>query len=438
MSEHRPLGFWRCWGIVVGGAIGSAVFIMPAVLAPYGSLGTISLAAATGGAMSIALTIGYMARRVTSSGGPYAYSHAAFGDLPGFLTAWAFWVSCWVSVPAIGLGFAAYAGRFVPALASPRASGATALVAVWTAVAINCAGVRESGIVSLATSVLKLLPIIAISFLGVALLPLEWPAAPASEGAPLMVMASAFALAFWNFIGIEAGAVAGDHVVRPERTIPRALIAGTATVGSVYLLINVVSLNALPPELLAASSAPLADVARQFLGDPGAMLITIGALVSTAGCLNVSVLETGQIAAAAARDGLFPAAFARRSSNGSPAWSYVLTGLLGSMLLIFSLSDTLVGAWTFIALMATLAMIIPYAAAALACIAFQRREARVTVRETGAAVVGLVTCSWIAASSGWAVIGWTVVLLAAGLPVYAVMRRRISPADARIPPKAWE
>jgi APA family basic amino acid/polyamine antiporter len=436
MSEHRSLGFWRTWGIVVGGAIGSAVFIMPAVLAPYGDLGTISLAAATAGAMSVALTMGYMARRVTSSGGPYAYSHAAFGRLPGFLTAWAFWVSCWVSVPAVALGFAAYAGRFVPALASPRASGATALIAVWTTVAINCAGVRESGIVSLVTSVLKLLPIVAISLLGIALLPLEWPAAPATEGAPVMIMASAFALAFWNFIGIEAGAVAGDHVVSPSRTIPRALIAGTATVGGVYLLINIVSLNALAPDVLAASSAPLADVARQFLGEAGALLITAGALVSTAGCLNVSVLETGQIAAAASRDGLFPKAFTRRSSNGSPAWSYVLTGLLGSTLLIFSLSDTLVGAWTFIALMATLAMIVPYAAAALASIAFQRRERKVTVREMSAAVVCLVTCGWIAASSGWEVIGWTAVLLLTGLPVYALMRENVSPAAVPSPPTA--
>jgi APA family basic amino acid/polyamine antiporter len=424
MNEQRSLGFWRCWGIVVGGAIGSAVFMMPAVLAPYGHLGTISLAAATAGALSVALTIGYMARRVTQSGGPYAYSRAAFGDLPGFLTAWAFWVSCWVAVPAVALGFAAYAGSFFPGLATPRASGATALVAVWITVAINCAGVRESGIVSLATSVLKLLPILAISLLGVALIPLDWPAASAAEGAPLMIMASAFALAFWNFIGIEAGAVAGDHVVNPARTIPRALVAGTATVGGVYLLINIVSLNALPADVLAASSAPLADVARQFLGGTGAMLITVGALVSTAGCLNVSVLETGQIAAAASRDGLFPAAFARRSSNGSPVWSYVLTGLLGSILLIFSLSDTLVGAWTFIALMATLAMILPYAAAALASIAFQKREGKMRLRETSAAVMCVITCGWIAASSGGVVIGWTAALLVAGLPVYAVMRRR--------------
>jgi APA family basic amino acid/polyamine antiporter len=398
------------------------------VLAPYGHLGTISLAAAAAGALSVALTMGHVARRVTGSGGPYAYSRAAFGDLPGFLTAWAFWVSCWVSLPAVALGFAAYMGGFFPALSGPRAGAATALVALWTAVAINCAGVRESGIVSLATSVLKLVPIVAVSGLGVVLNPLDWPPAPAGSGSPALIVASAYALAFWNFVGIEAGAVAGDNVVNPARTIPRALVAGAATGGVLYLSINVVSLNTIAPAVLAQSSTPLADVARQLIGDAGGLLITLGAVVSAAGCLNVSVLETGQIAAAASRDGLFPAVFTRASESGAPVLSYVLAGLLASALLILSVSDTLVAAWTFIALMATLAIMIPYAATALASIAFQRRERRMAVGEMSAAGASLITCGWIAASSGWRVIGWTSLLLALGLPVYAWMRRRVGAA----------
>lgn len=121
MSERRSLGFWRCWGLVVGGAIGSSVFMMPAVLAPYGYLGLLSLATATVGAMALGLTMGHMARRVTVSGGPYAYAQAAFGDLPGFLVAWGFWISYWVSMIAISIGFAAYAGTFVPAIAASPA-----------------------------------------------------------------------------------------------------------------------------------------------------------------------------------------------------------------------------------------------------------------------------------------------------------------------------
>jgi APA family basic amino acid/polyamine antiporter len=436
----RSLGFWRCWGLVVGGAIGTSVFMMPTVLAPYGYLGSLSLVAATAGAMGVALTMGHVARHVTVTGGPYAYTHAAFGGLPGFLVAWSFWISYWVALPAVALGFSAYAGTLVPAIAaSPRLSAVTALAAIWATVAINCAGIRESGIVSLATSVLKITPIILLCMLGVAMVAPAWPPAPTAQGSPLMMFASVYALAFWNFVGIEAATIAADNVVDPARTIPRALVVGTATVGLIYLLVNLVSINVLGASALAASSAPLADVGRRLLGEPGAVLVALGALVSTAGCLNVSTLGTGQIAMAAARDQLFPSVFAQLSARHTPAISYVLAGCLSSTLLLFSFSDSLVGAWTFISLLATLTIVAPYAASALASIAFQRREGATTATGMGAAVVALVTCVWIIASSGVAVLAWGLVLLAAGLPVYGWLRlrgERINPGAGPSQPTA--
>lgn len=139
----KALGFWQCWSLVVGGAIGSAVFMMPAVMAPYGSIGLLGLAAATGGALSIALMLGHLARRVTVSGGCYAYTRAAFGDFSAFLIAWGFWISMWVSCAAIALAFAAYVGALVPAMAaSPGLTAAAGLTVIWVTVAVNCAGVR--------------------------------------------------------------------------------------------------------------------------------------------------------------------------------------------------------------------------------------------------------------------------------------------------------
>jgi APA family basic amino acid/polyamine antiporter len=431
----RSLGFWRCWGLVVGGAIGSAVFMMPAVLAPYGYMGLISLAVATVGAMSVALTIGHMARRVTVSGGCYAYARAAFGDLPGFLTAWAFWISYWVSLPAIAIGFAAYAGSFVPAIAaSARLSAATALIMLWTTVAINSAGVRESGIVSLATSILKLMPIALVCLGGVWAAVPDWPPAPTVPGSPLMIFGSVFALAFWNFVGIEAASVAADNVVDPATTIPRALVAGTATVGAVYLFVVIVSLNTIAPETLALSSTPLADVGRSFLGRLGGLLISMGALVSTAGCLNVGTLGTGQIAMAAARDGLFPGIFARLTSRATPLLSYAVAGVLASALLLFSFSDSLVGAWTFVSLLATLTSVVPYSASALASLAFQRRERTILPIELAAAVAALGTCIWIVISAGVPAVAWGGVLIAAGLPVYRLMHPPLFSSTARLQP----
>lgn len=218
-----------------------------------------------------------------------------------------------------------------------------------------------------------------------------------------------------------------------------AVYLGTATVGAVYILTSLVSLNVLAPEVLAASSSPLTAVGRQLLGDAGGILISLGALVSTAGCLNVNMLGTGQIAMAAARDGLFPGVFARLSARHTPAVSYSLAGILASVLLIFSFTESLVGAWTFVSLLATLTGVPAFAMAALASIAYQRRENAVTAGESIPAVATLVTCVWIVASSGIAVALWGLVLLVAGLPVYRLMKIRtetVNRAGGPIPPTA--
>ena len=82
----------------MGSTIGSAIFMMPAVLAPYGGLGLVSWAVAGLGALFVALMFANLSRRVTVVGGPYAYARAGFGDFAGFLIAWSYWITLWSAV----------------------------------------------------------------------------------------------------------------------------------------------------------------------------------------------------------------------------------------------------------------------------------------------------------------------------------------------------
>ena len=115
-STTKPLGFWSCWSLVVGCMIGSGVFMLPTLLAPYGLLSFGGWIVAGTGSIALALVFGRLASRTTCNGGPYAYARQAFGDFTGFLMAWVYWLSFWIGIPVVAIAFVGYLGVFVPAL----------------------------------------------------------------------------------------------------------------------------------------------------------------------------------------------------------------------------------------------------------------------------------------------------------------------------------
>ena len=92
-SSGKEIGFWRGWSIAVGCAIGSGVFMMPTLLAPYGMLGLAGWLTAGAGTLLVALSLSRLVKRVPKLGGPYAYVQAGLGDFAGFLIAWTYWIA---------------------------------------------------------------------------------------------------------------------------------------------------------------------------------------------------------------------------------------------------------------------------------------------------------------------------------------------------------
>jgi basic amino acid/polyamine antiporter, APA family len=428
-TTKRSLGPWRSWALVVGGAIGSAVFMMPAILVPFGTIGLLSLAAGGIGALFVALTLGHLARRVTTAGGPYAYARAAFGDFGGFLVAWCFWISMWTACAGMAIGFAAYLGALVPAVAaSPALSVGAALAITWLVVATNVAGVRESGIFGLVTTLLKLLPLVLVGSVGLwfveaATLP---PLNPGTGGAAYL-FASAFALTFWNYVGIESATVPAEDVVEPDKTVPRALVLGTLTVMFVYTLVAFVAMGIVPAAELEVSEAPLAEAGTRIAGYWGGLFVTAGAVVSIGGCLNVSVLCAGQSAMAAARDRVFPAVFGRLGRRGTPAASYIAVGMLVSVMVLVNYTRGMVAAYTFIVMVSTLTIVVPYAFSAMAALLLDvhDREADRGRRawEAFTASVAFLVSLWVMATAGQEPVYWVFLFLIGGIPVYVVVTR---------------
>jgi len=361
---------------VVGGTIGSGIFMLPALLAPYGLLGLAGWLIAGAGALVLSLMLADLSKTLPVIGGPYAYARAGMGDFIGFWIGWGYWIALWAATAAIAVACVGYLSFFFPILNdSAAASAAMTLALIWSLIAINSRSVAASGGVQLLTTLLKILPLLLVGLLGLAGGDFDQlPPVNPSDGHYLAVIATSVTLVMWAFVGIEGGTVPADNMRDPERLIPRILIAGTLTVLTVYVIAYLGVILLLPAETLAASSAPFADASVASLGKAGAGIIAAGAIMATAGALNAQILLSGQLVRAIALDGLFPGNLDRLNSGGTPARAMVVSGIFASILVLTNYYKGLVEAFNMMILLSTLTTLIPLAFAAITALILFRGQ----------------------------------------------------------------
>ena len=416
--------------------VGSGVFLLPAALGAYGGVSLLGWLFTSLGAAVCALTFARLARLIPRAGGPYAYTRAAFGEFPAFLVAWGYWLSICAGNAAIAVAMVGYLGFFWPALATSPALGAfAALAAVWLLTAVNARSVRGAGGVQLVTTLLKLLPLFAVGTIGLAFAHWEnFTPFNVSGRSTLGAVSATAALTLWAFLGLESATIPANEIERPERTIPRATLLGTAVAAVVYILGTVGVMGALPPATLAHSTAPFADAAGRMWGPWAAWAVAAGAAVSCFGALNGWILLQGQLPLAAAVDGLLPRVFARVSPRGTPVAGLVISSVLVTLVVATNYTKGLVDEFTFIILLATLTTLVPYLFSTLALVwqeAVSRQPSAVSAAagkwRAGAALVPVLAFGyalWAIVGTGAEAVFWGCVLLLAGVPVYAGLRRR--------------
>jgi APA family basic amino acid/polyamine antiporter len=422
VKEERQLGIWSCAALVVGNMIGSGIFLLPASLAAFGTVSLLGWGFTAAGSIFVALVFARLASIVPKAGGPYAYTREAFGDFAGFWIAWGYWVALWSGNGAIAIAFASYLSVFFPWIAQNRwSTGVIAAAAVWTLTAVNCSGIRRAGELQVVTTILKLAPLVLLATVGLFFIDSDNLTPFNASGKPLFSAVSAVAaLTLWSFLGLESATVPAGNVKDPEKTIPRATVVGTIVTAVVYVLSTVTVMGALPRESLATSGAPFADAARAMWGDWAYYLVGFGAVISCFGALNGWMLLAGQVPMAAARDGLFPRAFARLNNRGVPAFAMIFAAILISILLIFNYSGTsgLVEIFSFIILLATLSSLVPYAFCSLAPLLLQRSR-----RGWLLCAIAFAYSVWAAWGSGAETVLYGFILFLLGIPAYVLLRR---------------
>lgn len=431
----RGLGLVATIALVAGNIVGSGIYTTPASLAETaGPLSLVGWLIVALGFLCLSAVYGDLASAYPVAGGLQIYTQRAFGRLVGLETAFLYWVSCVTGGAAFVTVFVGYLRVFLPNLESSLASFLVAQALLWTMMGINILGVRVGAAVQVVTTVLKILPLLVLA---VALLPAAsvsnlQPFAPKGFGA----LFPALSMIAWVFLGAETVTVPAEEIRDARRTIRKAAYAGFLLATAVYILVAGALGLAFPSHVIAGTTSPLALAARGTLGPSGEALVTIGALVSTAGILNGWLLITGRLPFAASRAGIAPRWLGGLHPRfGTPVAGLVVSTLPASILVLLYFNRTLLQAYNVVTLASTATALIAIGTACVAYMVLMRREPeRFTdaARRRGPAVatIGLLIAAVMVAGSGWKVLGLTALVMALPLPFYVLRRHRAQDTTA--------
>ncbi|NQZ09558.1 MAG: amino acid permease, partial [Algicola sp.] len=262
MSDNkRALGFWTATSLVTGNMIGSGIFLLPASLALFGGISLWGWLISACGSLALAFVFANLARTIKGSGGPYVYIQHGLGDMPGFLMAWGYWLSIIAANAAIAIALVSYLSVFIPSLKEQGI--VTALVTlgfIWALAAVNIRGIKQAGQVQLTTTLLKIIPLVAISVVGLFYIePAHFEPWNLSSESSFSAVSATAALTMWAFLGMESATIAAGEVKDPQKNVPRAAMLGTLLAAAIYIPGCIVVMGLIDPATLAQSSAPFAD-----------------------------------------------------------------------------------------------------------------------------------------------------------------------------------
>jgi len=433
----RRIGTFSATMLVIGGIVGSGIFLNPAIVARrVGTTDLTVLAWVLGGVIALlgAFCYAELGAQRPQAGGGYVYVRDAFGRLPAFLYGWALLlVIATGAEAAVAVTFARYTAALLAL--PPRADVPIAVTAIVALSVVNVLGVRFGAWTQNVFTLLKLAAIAVVIVAGLLIAkaapapgafagPFAALTPPVGLGATVVAIGAALVPVMFASGGWQQTNFVAEEMIEPEKSLPRALVLGTSIVVVVYVLANLAYTRALTTPGLAASAAPAADVLGAALGSRGRAAVSFGIACSTFGFLNLVILVTPRVYQAMAADGAFFPALARLHPRyRTPAAAIALQGVWATVLALSGtyeqLNDYVVfGDWIFFGL------------CGVAVFVFRRREGaparfRVPLWPLTPALFVLaalyVMISSVGANPRNAAIGTA--LLLAGVPAYLWWRR---------------
>ena len=422
--------------LTVGSMVAGGIFNLPSNIAVSAAPGPVLIgwSITAVGMYCLAYVFRYLAeKRPDLDAGVYAYAKELLGPLPGFFSAWGYWVSAWLGNLAYFVLLFGTLGALVPAFGNGVTwpSIFAASIVLWILHFLILRGVKTAAVVNTIATVAKMVPIVVFIVLAIIgfkfdLFVSDFWGTKDDIGSTVTQISNMMLVTVWVFIGIEGASVYSGRA-KDRRDVGRATIGGFFIVLALLVLVNMLSYGAMQRAEIAGLANPsLAGMMAHYIGTPGTVLVSAGLVVSLLGALLAWQLLCAEIMQVAGADGTMPAALGRLNNHDSPANAMWATSICMQVAL---LGTGLLGgeAYLKLILIATSMILIPYLFSAMfgSSVAFRDSGAKHTANLVPA-VVATVYSVWLLYAAGPAYLLLSTLLYAPGLIVHIINRRQLN------------
>ncbi|AZF07030.1 MULTISPECIES: arginine-ornithine antiporter [unclassified Pseudomonas] len=426
--------------LVVGSMIGGGIFSLPQNMAASADVGAVLIGwlITAIGMLTLAFVFQTLANRKPDlDGGVYAYAKAGFGDYMGFSSAWGYWISAWLGNVGYFVLLFSTLGYFFPIFGEGNTPAAVigASVLLWAVHFLVLRGIKEAAFINLVTTVAKVVPLVLFVLIALFAFKLDiftadiWGVKNPELGSVMNQVRNMMLVTVWVFIGIEGASIFSSRAEK-RSDVGKATVIGFITVLLFLMLVNVLSLGIMTqPELAKLQNPSMAAVLEHVVGHWGAVLISVGLIISLLGALLSWVLLCAEIMFAAAKDHTMPEFLRKENANHVPVNALWLTNAMVQLFLVI----TLFSASTYLSLiyLATSMILVPYLwSAAYALLLAVRGETYENAlkerrKDLFIGAIALIYAIWLLYAGGTKYLLLSALLYAPGAILFAKAKREL-------------
>lgn len=434
----KKMGLAALTLVTASNMMGSGVFMLPTNLAGIGSVSLYGWIITIVGVIALALVFARNSMITPRDGGIIAYASDAFGPFIGFQTTICYWISAWVGNVALLVAGVGYLSYFFPVLKDPLVSSVSAIVILWAFIILASAGAKVASRAQSFTACCMLVVVLGTGFVG-------WfwfkpvlfsEVYNGTNGSDLSAIFSAASLALWGFLGVESAVVSSGQVENPETTVPSATVLGLLIAAVCYVTSCTVIMGLVPHSELVNSAAPFADAARYMFGEFAGEMVSALSIIACFGSISGWLILQSEAPRAGARQGLFPAFFAKVNKNDVPMKGLIFTGILMTVVLFITASPNLAKQFQVIILMSVFASLLPYIYALVALpvimVAKSLDKGRAFITYCLLSVVGILYSLFALFGSGSNAMFWGILMMMVTIPLYALVAANRSKNGVKI------